>query len=161
MYLCLQFCLEQEECMFCLIKGLASPLSKQSLIHCCLLKQSQRYMCQPVPWSIESSALFPPPPGQAMLMRSTLFLIATGLANADLLRTLNRTVGRCSYTATCIAGGISGVCVDTSAGCCKGSTTSCPGTNDIKCCTRNPCSTPQGSGTCVQTSACSGTSVIK
>ena len=96
-----------------------------------------------------------------MRSSSTLFLIATGLANADLLRTLNHTVGRCSYTATCIAGGISGVCVDTSAGCCEGSTTSllCPGTNDIKCCTRNPCSTPQGSGTCVQTSACSGTSV--
>ncbi len=35
----------------------------------------------------------------------------------------------------------------------------CPGSSDIKCCTNNPCSTPQGSGTCKQTSACSGTSV--
>lgn len=35
----------------------------------------------------------------------------------------------------------------------------CPGSSDIKCCTNNPCSTPQGSGTCKQTTACSGTHV--
>lgn len=67
----------------------------------------------------------------------------------------------CSYDATCSVNGITGVCVSISAGCCSGTTTSnlCPGSTDIKCCTNNPCSTPQGSGTCKQTSACSGTSV--
>ena len=127
----------------------------------------------------------------------------------------NETVQGCSYTDTCSAGGIDGVCVSTSAGkvpyphsradailnyciidpspsccislrcyccayllaslpmvmatvmamggylgCCGGTTTSnlCPGSSDIKCCTSNPCSTPSGSGTCEQTSACSGTS---
>jgi hypothetical protein len=67
----------------------------------------------------------------------------------------------CSYSATCNAGGIEGVCVSISAGCCSGTTTSglCPGSSDIKCCTKNSCSTPQGSGTCMQTSACSGSSV--
>lgn len=46
-------------------------------------------------------------------------------------------------------------------GCCSGSVTSglCPGASDIRCCTNNPCSTPQGSGTCKQTSACGGTSI--
>jgi hypothetical protein len=58
-------------------------------------------------------------------------------------------------------GGVEGVCVSVSAGCCGGTTTSglCPGSSDIRCCTNNPCSTPQGSGTCKQTSACSGTHV--
>lgn len=67
----------------------------------------------------------------------------------------------CSYSATCTAGGIEGVCVSISAGCCSGTTTSnlCPGSSDIKCCTNNYCSTPSGTGTCKQTSACSGTSV--
>jgi len=35
----------------------------------------------------------------------------------------------------------------------------CPVTYGNKCCTNNKCSTPSGSGICVQTSACSGTSV--
>lgn len=66
----------------------------------------------------------------------------------------------CSYTATCTSGGIEGVCVSVSSGCCTGSTTSglCPGSSDIMCCTNNACSTPWGSGSCVQTSKCSGTS---
>jgi lysozyme len=34
----------------------------------------------------------------------------------------------------------------------------CPGSSDIQCCTSPTCSTPSGSGTCLQTSACSGTS---
>lgn len=69
--------------------------------------------------------------------------------------------GLCSYEATCTAGGVEGVCVSISAGCCSGSTTSnlCPGSSDIKCCTNNPCSTPSGSGTCKQTSSCTGTSI--
>eukprot|EP01033_Poteriospumella_lacustris_P011906 gene11906-8496_t len=73
----------------------------------------------------------------------------------------NTTTKFCSYQATCSVGGIEGVCVSISAGCCGGSVTSglCPGSSDIKCCTNNPCSTPQGSGTCKQKSACSGTSV--
>ncbi len=48
-----------------------------------------------------------------------------------------------------------------SAGCCSGTVTSglCPGSSDIKCCTNNPCSTPFGTGTCKQTSACKDSSV--
>lgn len=62
----------------------------------------------------------------------------------------------CSYSA-CSAGGVSGVCVSISAGCCSGTVTSnlCPGSSDIKCCTNNHCSTSAGSGTCMQTSLCS------
>lgn len=73
----------------------------------------------------------------------------------------NATLGSCSYSATCTVSGIEGVCVSISAGCCSGTTTSnlCPGSSDIKCCTNNHCSTPQGSGTCMQTSKCGGTSV--
>lgn len=33
------------------------------------------------------------------------------------------------------------------------------GSDDIKCCTKPTCSTPSGSGTCVQTSQCGGTSI--
>lgn len=60
---------------------------------------------------------------------------------------------------TCSVGGIEGVCVSVSSGCCTGTTTAglCPGDNDIKCCTENTCSTPYGNGVCEQTSACSGT----
>lgn len=63
----------------------------------------------------------------------------------------------CSYSATCSAGGVEGVCVSISAGCCSGTVTSnlCSGSSDIKCCTNNKCSTPSGSGTCEQTSLCS------
>lgn len=66
----------------------------------------------------------------------------------------------CSYSQTCTAGGIEGVCVSISAGCCSGTTTSnlCSGSSDIKCCTSNKCSTPAGSGVCEQTSKCGGTS---
>jgi hypothetical protein len=66
-------------------------------------------------------------------------------------------LGSCSYSATCSTGGVSGVCVSISAGCCSGTVTSnlCPGSSDIKCCTNNKCSTPSGSGTCMQTSLCS------
>lgn len=73
----------------------------------------------------------------------------------------NADLGSCSYQATCTVSGIEGVCVSTSSGCCSGTITSglCPGSSDIKCCTNNSCSTPQGSGTCMQTSACTGTSV--
>eukprot|EP01040_Poterioochromonas_malhamensis_P016180 gene16180-18299_t len=73
----------------------------------------------------------------------------------------NSTLKFCSYQATCSVGGIEGVCVSISAGCCNGAVTSglCPGSSDIKCCTSNSCSTPQGSGTCKQKSACSGTAV--
>lgn len=69
-------------------------------------------------------------------------------------------LGSCSYSQTCTSGGIEGVCVSISAGCCSGTVTSnlCSGSSDIKCCTKNSCSTPYGSGTCQQTSACSGTS---
>lgn len=45
-----------------------------------------------------------------------------------------------------------------SSGCCSsGVVTSglCSGSSDIKCCTQSTCSTPAGSGTCMQTSLCS------
>lgn len=73
----------------------------------------------------------------------------------------NATLGSCSYSATCTVSGIEGVCVSISAGCCSGTVTSnlCPGSSDIKCCTNNKCSTPKGSGTCMQKSKCSGTAV--
>lgn len=69
----------------------------------------------------------------------------------------NSTLASCSYKATCSVSGITGVCVSISAGCCSGAVTSnlCPGDSDIRCCTNNPCSTPSGSGHCMQTSHCS------
>jgi hypothetical protein len=67
----------------------------------------------------------------------------------------------CSYSATCSVGGIEGVCVSISDGCCGGTITSglCPGSSDVKCCTSNACSTPSGNGICLQTSSCSGSSL--
>jgi hypothetical protein len=69
----------------------------------------------------------------------------------------NETITSCPYDATCSSGGYDGVCVSVSAGCCKGVTTSglCPGSSDIKCCTQAACTTPSGSGTCMQKSKCS------
>lgn len=70
--------------------------------------------------------------------------------------------GLCSYSQTCSSGGIEGVCVSISAGCCSGGTVTsnlCPGSSDIKCCTNPSCTTPSGTGSCKQTSACSGTKV--
>jgi len=65
--------------------------------------------------------------------------------------------GSCSYTETCTSSGYEGACVSISAGCCGGVVTSnlCSGSSDIKCCTQASCSTPYGSGTCMQTSLCS------
>jgi len=67
----------------------------------------------------------------------------------------------CSYSDTCTVSTIQGVCVSISAGCCSGTVTSnlCLGSSDIRCCTNNPCSTPEGEGACMQTSACVGKSV--
>lgn len=66
----------------------------------------------------------------------------------------------CPYQGTCAVDYVEGVCVSVSSGCCTGKVTSglCPGSSDIKCCTNNGCSTPNGSGTCLQTSLCTGTS---
>jgi hypothetical protein len=87
------------------------------------------------------------------------------LASAEKLYA-NETLSSCSYSDTCSVSGYSGTCVSISAGCCPngGVVTAglCPGSSDIKCCTQAPCSTPSGSGTCMQTSLCSskgGTSV--
>ena len=101
-------------------------------------------------------------------MLFSLFIVLAvfvALSSAELepaygLQAGNVTLGSCSYSATCTAGGIEGVCVSISAGCCSGTTTSnlCPGSSDIKCCTKNKCSTPSGSGTCMQTSKCTGKS---
>ena len=67
----------------------------------------------------------------------------------------------CSYEATCSVSGVEGVCVSLSSGCCAGTVTSnlCPGSSDIKCCTKASCSTPSGNGQCLPKSQCSGTSV--
>jgi len=64
--------------------------------------------------------------------------------------------GECSYSATCTANGVEGVCVNVSSGCCTGSATTnlCLGDKDIQCCTLNTCSTPSGDGVCEQTSLC-------
>lgn len=66
----------------------------------------------------------------------------------------------CPYQGTCAVDYVEGVCVSVSSGCCTGKLTSglCPGSSDIKCCTSNGCSTPNGAGTCLQTSLCTGTS---
>jgi hypothetical protein len=91
---------------------------------------------------------------------SLLFLVLLGvfshIRGQDIVYS-NQTLTGCSYSATCTSGGYNGVCVSISAGCCSGTTTSnlCPGSSDIKCCTQNKCSTPSGSGTCMQTSKCS------
>ena len=107
------------------------------------------------------------------MIRSFLFLLiavqlACSVAQIDLPEAVgfqagNLTLGSCSYQATCSVGRFrktEGVCVSISAGCCSGTATSnlCPGSNDIKCCTNNHCSTPYGTGTCMQKSACSGKS---
>ena len=67
----------------------------------------------------------------------------------------------CSYSATCTASGIEGVCVSISAGCCSGTATSglCPGSSDIQCCTKNACTTTVGSGVCIQNTKCTGTAI--
>lgn len=72
------------------------------------------------------------------------------------------TLSSCSYSATCSVGGVEGVCVSKSSGCCAGGVFTaglCPGSSDIQCCTAPACTTPVGSGVCKQTSACSGTAV--
>jgi GH25 family lysozyme M1 (1,4-beta-N-acetylmuramidase) len=105
-----------------------------------------------------------------LLSVSLLGLVSGFLSNSSLdfkepgltAGKLDAESGVCSYSATCTVSGIEGVCVSISAGCCNtGTVTSnlCPGSSDIKCCTKPTCSTPSGSGTCMQTSSCSGTSV--
>lgn len=87
-----------------------------------------------------------------------LFTVAPVLLTAAMPADFyNNTVTGCSYSATCSVSGMEGVCVSISAGCCSGTVTSnlCPGDSDIRCCTNNKCSTPYGSGSCMQTSLCS------
>ncbi|CAM9155566.1 unnamed protein product [Ectocarpus fasciculatus] len=94
-----------------------------------------------------------------MIKSAVVLFSLSGYALAESYPALNLT--SCSYEATCSVGGTEGACVSVSAGCCAGTVSSgyCPGSSDIQCCTSAACSTPQGSGTCMQTSACSGTSV--
>ena len=72
---------------------------------------------------------------------------------------LNDTLASCSYSATCTASGVKGVCLSISSGCCSGGVVTsnlCPGSSDIRCCTDHPCKTSSGqSGSCMQTSLCS------
>lgn len=69
----------------------------------------------------------------------------------------NTTLNSCPYQATCKVNNVEGVCVSINSGCCSGTVTSnlCPGSSDVRCCTSNHCSTPKGSGTCMQSSKCS------
>lgn len=89
-----------------------------------------------------------------LALLSFLVVLASGQEQVTSNATLT---GSCSYSATCTVSGYEGACVSISAGCCSGVTTSnlCPGSSDIKCCTQAKCSTPYGSGTCMQTSLCS------
>jgi hypothetical protein len=86
------------------------------------------------------------------LQQLSLFGVTAAVAKAS---------SSCSYSDTCSLQGIEGICVDISAGCCAGTSSSglCPGSADIQCCTLNPCITPQGLGTCQQKESCSGTSL--
>jgi len=71
-------------------------------------------------------------------------------------------LGICPDSGGCSAGGVAGACVSVSGGCCSGGTWTkglCPGSADVECCTGAPCSTPQGSGRCMQASSCSGRSI--
>lgn len=92
---------------------------------------------------------------------SLLLVVFVAVAShANALYT-NESLAGCSlndYSASCTSNGYTGACVSISAGCCStGTQTSnlCPGSSDIKCCTKSACSTPYGSGTCMQTSKCS------
>lgn len=91
-----------------------------------------------------------------LLLFALIGVLSQAFAEEKLYSNQTLTTG-CSYEATCSASGYEGVCVSISAGCCSGVTTSnlCPGSSDIKCCTQSRCSTPSGSGTCMQTSLCS------
>jgi len=77
--------------------------------------------------------------------------------------TLQSVIAQCWYNnANCTASGVLGFCSSTTASCCpSGTFTSglCPGTSSVQCCTSPTCTTPQGTGKCIQTSACTGTSV--
>lgn len=91
---------------------------------------------------------------------SSLLLLGATYTGANAFDNSTDALKGCSYSATCTVGGIDGICVSKSSGCCTGKLSSgyCPGSNDVQCCTSASCSTPQGSGTCVQTSKCSDTS---
>mmetsp|Transcript_78689 Transcript_78689/g.157359 ORF Transcript_78689/g.157359 Transcript_78689/m.157359 type:complete len:351 (-) Transcript_78689:149-1201(-) len=92
------------------------------------------------------AALEPPP-----LLRGNGDIPNDGVAS-------NSSLG-CSYVSTCTTGGVEGVCVSVSSGCCaRGTTTSglCAGSSDVLCCTSPPCTTPYGTGTCE--TSCAGTS---
>mmetsp|Transcript_11935 Transcript_11935/g.14442 ORF Transcript_11935/g.14442 Transcript_11935/m.14442 type:complete len:338 (+) Transcript_11935:27-1040(+) len=96
-----------------------------------------------------------------MKQSALIILSFFSVVKADLLRgSFNESVtGTCSYSSTCTASGVEGVCVSESDGCCSGGTFTsglCSGSNDIMCCTNPTCSTPYGTGTCQTTSSCSG-----
>ena len=96
----------------------------------------------------------------AAVIASAMNVNEMSMANSSVAETLDTAL--CGFQGTCSVGGIKGVCVSISAGCCKGGTATaglCPGSSDIRCCTSPQCSTPQGNGVCKQTSACSGKSV--
>jgi len=80
-----------------------------------------------------------------------------------LLLTLQRCFSQCWYqSATCTVGSTLGFCGNNTASCCPGGSITaglCPGPSNIECCTSPTCNTPQGSGICIATSACTGTAV--
>lgn len=80
------------------------------------------------------------------------------LCNIILLSNCNN---ECLYNSICNNNGIEGVCLSISNNCCNGQITSglCSGSNDIKCCTENKCSTIYGNGTCILKSQCKTQSI--
>jgi hypothetical protein len=95
---------------------------------------------------------------RAMLLLPTLVAAATRHRGAyDATLEIGASSEACPVYGTCSSGGVTGVCVSVSAGCCSGNVDSgdlCPGSDDILCCTSNACSTPGGSGSCMQTAKC-------
>ena len=67
-----------------------------------------------------------------LVVLAIVFLAVSKAENVEL--TGNSTLGVCGYSATCTAGGKSGVCVSIGSGCCNGGTATsglCPGNIQI------------------------------
>jgi len=106
--------------------------------------------------------LFLPAFALSLLDGATGYKISFNLAVSLSQSLISSSNAQCWYNnATCTVSGISGICANNTASCCPGGTLTsglCPGTTSIQCCTSPTCNTPSGSGTCVQTAACTGTS---
>ena len=81
---------------------------------------------------------------KVIFFRSYIALTSTALAVA------------CDFSESCSVRGSPGFCTSVAEGCCMGTSTPgyCSGSSDNQCCTGVTCTTPSGSGTCVQTALC-------